>query len=326
MVAESPAAVPDQGTHPARLVVKNLRRDFTTPDGSVRRAVDDIDLTVRAGELVSVLGPNGAGKTTMVKMLTGLLLPTSGTVLLDGHDVVRDRRRASLACGFTLGGDNGLYPRLSAVKNLTFFGLMYGLRGAALDRRAEELLAEVGLADRGKDMVSSFSRGMKQRLHIAKALLHDPAVIILDEPSAGLDPQSAASMRALVSRLSGEGRAILLTTHDMREAEQLSDRIVLMKDGRVHTESTAAGLRTAAAERMGHSVRVEFADGEVPERLGTCPGLMGQESKDGSATLRVRDGAASVQWILATFPSATTSISVTPPTLEEVFLDVVSAS
>ena len=306
--------------------VRRLRREFTTRDGVVRTAVDGIDLTVRPGELVSMLGPNGAGKTTTVRMLTGLLLPTSGSILVDGHDVVRNRRKAAHACGFSLGGETGLYPRLSALQNLTFFGLMYGLRGASLERRAYELLEEVDLADRAKDLVGSFSRGMKQRLHLTKALLHDPSVLILDEPSAGLDPQSAAAMRALVSRLSRQQRSILLTTHDMREAEQLSDRIVLMNTGRIQTESTASQLRLAAAERLGHTVQVAFAGGEVPDAVGGCPGLLGQERDGGAVTLRVTDGAASVEWVLATFPGMTTSVSVTPPTLEEVFLDLVAAS
>ncbi|MGW7361938.1 ATP-binding cassette domain-containing protein [Streptomyces sp. NPDC054841] len=308
------------------LEARGLVREFSAKDGTVRRAVDDVALTVRPGELVSVLGPNGAGKTTTVKMLTGLLLPTSGTVLIDGHDVVRARRRASLACGFSLGGDTGLYPRLTARQNLDFFGLMYGLRGARLESRARLLLEEVDLADREGDLVGSFSRGMKQRLHLARALLHDPAVLILDEPSAGLDPQSAAAMRALVARLAGEGRSILLTTHDMREAEELSDRIVLMKGGRVHTESTAAELRLTAAERLGHVVNAVFSGAEVPDGINACPGLMHSERDAGTLTLRVSDGAAAVQWLLSAFPGMTTSVAVTPPTLEEVFLDMVAAS
>ncbi|WP_053084705.1 ABC transporter ATP-binding protein [Streptomyces viridochromogenes] len=308
------------------LHVTNLCREFTARDGKVRRAVDDVSLTVGAGELVSVLGPNGAGKTTTVRMLTGLLMPTSGTVLVDGHDVVRDRRRAALACGFSLGGDTGLYPRLTAQQNLTFFGMMYGLRGKALRNRAGELLAAVDLQHRADDVVGSFSRGMKQRLHLARSLLHDPAVLILDEPSAGLDPQSAAAMRALVARLSGEGRSILLTTHDMREAEELSDRIVLMKDGRIQTESTASELRLAAAERHGHTVNVVFAGGTVPDEMAACPGMLSEQRDGGSVTLRAIDGAGTVQWVLTNFPGRTVSVSVTPPTLEEVFLEMVSAT
>nr|WP_162824494.1 ABC transporter ATP-binding protein [Peterkaempfera bronchialis] len=311
----------DRGLH-----VTGLTRVFTTRDGTVRKAVDDVDLTVRPGELVSVLGPNGAGKTTTVRMLTGLLLPTSGTVLLDGHDVVKDRKKASLACGFSLGGDTGLYPRLTARQNLTFFGLMYGLRGGALEGKADQLLRTVNLADRAGDPVGSFSRGMKQRLHLARALLHDPAVLILDEPSAGLDPQSAAAMRALVAELSAEGRSILLTTHDMREAEELSDRIVLMRDGRIHAESTASALRLAAAERLGHTVRIDFAEAEVPDGVGDCPGLLDEQRTGSTAILRATDGPAAVQWLLARFPGRTLSVAVTPPTLEEVFLEMVAVS
>lgn len=308
------------------LEARGLVREFTARDGSVRRAVDDVTLVVRPGELVSVLGPNGAGKTTTVKMLTGLLLPTAGQVLVDGHDVVRARRRAALACGFSLGGDTGLYPRLTAHQNLEFFGLMYGLRGARLRARAQDLLAEVDLSDRAGDLVGSFSRGMKQRLHLARALLHEPSVLILDEPSAGLDPQSAAAMRDLVARLTGEGRSILLTTHDMREAEVLSSRVVLMKGGRVHVESTAGELRLNAAGRLGHVVHVVFSASEAPQGIKDCPGVMGVEHDGSAVTLRVGDGAAAVQWVLATFPGQTVSVAVTPPTLEEVFLDMVAAS
>ncbi|MGW7259943.1 ATP-binding cassette domain-containing protein [Streptomyces sp. NPDC054834] len=308
------------------LLVTNLCREFSTRDGKVRKAVDNVNLTVRPGELVTVLGPNGAGKTTTVRMLTGLLLPTSGTVLVDGHDVVRDRRRASLACGFSLGGDTGLYPRLTAEQNLTFFGMMYGLRGKALKSKAGELLAAVDLEQRAADLVGSFSRGMKQRLHLARSLLHDPAVLILDEPSTGLDPQSAASMRALVARLSGEGRSILLTTHDMREAEELSNRIVLMKGGRVQTESTASDLRLAAADRLGHTVNVVFAGSAVPEAMASCPGVLSEQRDGTSVTLRATDGAAAVQWVLERFPGQTVSVSVTPPTLEDVFLEMVGAA
>ncbi|WP_433498659.1 ATP-binding cassette domain-containing protein [Sphaerimonospora sp. CA-214678] len=311
----------DRGIH-----VTGLSREFTSRDGSVRRVVNDISFSVRPGELLSVLGPNGAGKTTTVRMLTGLLLPTSGTILLDGHDVVRDRKTASLACGFSLGGDSGLYPRLTARQNLTFFGLMYGLRGAALDRRADEMLETVNLSDRAGDVVGSFSRGMKQRLHLARSLLHDPTVLILDEPSSGLDPQSAAAMRALVADLSAEGRSILLTTHDMREAEELSDRIVLMKDGRIHAESTASALRLAAAERLGHTVRIDFADVSVPDEVSDCPGLIDEQRDGSTAILRTVDGPAAVQWILARFPGRTLSVAVTPPTLEEVFLEMVAVS
>ncbi|WP_233624787.1 ABC transporter ATP-binding protein [Actinoplanes sp. ATCC 53533] len=288
--------------------------------------MDEVTFTVQPGELVSVLGPNGAGKTTLVKMMTGLLLPEAGSIRLDGHDVVKDRRRAAMACGFSLGGDTGLYPRLTARQNLVFFGNMYALRGDKLEARVGEMLRSVDLEDRAKDLVGSFSRGMKQRLHLARSLMHDPPILILDEPSAGLDPQSAASMRNLVDRLSNEGRSILLTTHDMREAEELSDRIILMKAGRVQAESTASELRLGAAERMGNTVQVVFVNGDIPEEPWPLPGILSMKRDGATVTLRAVDGAAAVRWVLDRFPNRTASVSVTPPTLEEVFLEMAATS
>lgn len=305
------------------IVTRSLRREFEDDEGRIRAAVHGVDLVVRPGELVSVLGPNGAGKTTTVRMLTGLLTPTSGSATVGGFDVVRQRAKAALVCGSSLGGDLGLYPRLTAVQNLTFFGLMYGLRGARLQRRVETVLGEVGLSDRAGDLAGVFSRGMKQRLHLARALLHEPAVLILDEPSAGLDPQSAAAMRKLVGRLSGEGRSVLLTTHDMREAEELSDRVVLMKDGAVHSEATPTELRVAAGKRLGHTIEVVWAEKtDKPPACDDCPGVMEVFQDRGTTRLRVNDGASGVSWVLATFGDRAISVSVAPPSLEEVFLEM----
>lgn len=302
---------------------RSLRREFKDRQGRVRVAVAGLDLRVRPGEVVSILGPNGAGKTTTVRMLTGLLQPTSGQAFIGGFDVVRDRRQAALACGVSLGGDSGLYPRLSALQNLTFFGLMYGLRGAALDRRARDLLTLVDLVPRADDLVGAFSRGMKQRVHLARALLHEPPALLLDEPSAGLDPQSAAAMRRLVKRLSSQGRSILLTTHDMREAEELSNRVILMKDGGVHAEATPAQLRVRAAERLGHTVEIVWNEDTGSPDCSSCPGLLDAAHDNGVTRLRVTSGPAAVQWALDTFGTRTANVSVTSPTLEEVFLEMV---
>ncbi|MCX4474618.1 ABC transporter ATP-binding protein [Micromonospora sp. NBC_01655] len=284
-------------------------------------AVVGLDLTVGRGEVVSILGPNGAGKTTSVRMLTGLLVPTSGEASVGGYDVARHRRRAALACGVSLGGDSGLYPRLSAAQNLTFFGLMYGLRGRSLDRRVRELLSLVDLGDRAGDLVGTYSRGMKQRVHLARALLHDPPVLILDEPSAGLDPQSARSMRALVRKLATDGRSVLLTTHDMREAEDLSNLVVLMKGGAVHAEATPAQLRVRAAERLGHTVEIVWNDDVPAPDCRSCPGLLDVAHDNGVTRLRVRSGAEAVRWAFDRFGAQAANVSVSSPSLEEVFLE-----
>lgn len=304
------------------IATRQLRREFTSNDVSTRVAVDDLDLIVRPGELVSILGSNGAGKTTTVRMLTGLLLPTAGEAIIEGYDVVRERRKAALACGSSLGGDSGLYPRLTALQNLAFFGLMYGMRGQALKRRAAEVLDHVNLTDRADEPVSTFSRGMRQRLHLARALLHKPPVLILDEPSAGLDPHSAASMRRLVRSFADEGHSVLLTTHDMREAEELSSRVVLMKDGSVHTEATPAELRLGAARQHGFVVEVIWNGSDSTGNCSNCPGLMDIKHDRGVTRLRVRDGGMAVQWLLAELGAQIPSLSVSPPTLEEVFLSM----
>jgi ABC-2 type transport system ATP-binding protein len=303
-----------------------LRREFRERrGGDVRVAVIGLDLTVHPGQVVSILGPNGAGKTTTVRMLTGLLSPSSGEAFVGGFDVVRDRRRAALACGVSLGGENGLYPRLSASQNLTFFGLMYGLRGKALDRRIADLLAMLELHERAGDLVGTFSRGMKQRVHLARALLHDPPVLILDEPSAGLDPQSAAAMRRLVKQMATDGRSVLLTTHDMREAEELSNLVILMKGGAVHSEATPAQLRVRAAERLGHTVEIVWNNDSPAQDYSSCPDLVNASYDNGVTRLRVRSGAAAVQWALDRFADQAANVSVTSPTLEEVFLDMASS-
>ncbi len=310
----------------AGVATRGLRREFRMKDGSARVAVRGLDLQVRPGELVCLLGPNGAGKTTVVRMLTGMLRPTAGSARVGGFDVVSQRRGAASATGCSLGGDLGLYPRLTALQNLTFAGLMYGMRGAALAARGTALLGQVGLADRAAEPVRTFSRGMKQRLHLARALIHDPAVLILDEPSAGLDPQSAAAMRDLVGTLASGGRCVLLTTHDMREAETLSDRVVMLKDGAVYTEATPAQLRVQAAGRLGHMVEVVWAQAEAGQDCADCPGVLEVAADRGVTRLRVRDGAAAVRWVLATFGPLAASVSVTPPTLEQVFLEMARAS
>lgn len=318
MISSGPAS--DRG-----VTAHALRREFRNKGGSPRTAVAGLDLSVEPGQLVSVLGPNGAGKTTIVRMLTGLLRPTSGHATIDGFDVVRERRKAAAACGSSLGGELGLYPRLTALQNLTFFGLMYGVPTRTLDRRARELLDQVELSDRAGEVVRTFSRGMKQRLHLARALIHDPPVLILDEPSAGLDPHSAAAMRTSVRRFADEGHCVLLTTHDMREAEELSERVILVNDGAVRAEATPAELRLGAAQRFGFSIEVIWNDLDIPDDWAGCPGLLDGRTERGTTRLRVTDGGAAVQWVLAEYGDRTASVSVSPPTLEEVFLEMTGA-
>jgi len=233
--------------------VEHLNKIFYSIRGYWRQkkhpvqAVKDISFSVCRGELFGMVGPNGAGKTTTVKMLATLLLPTGGKATLFGHDVVRDTYKIRPRIGFTFGGNKGLYGRLSALDNLKYFAELYKLDPETIERRIKELLEVVGLTGREKDRVETYSSGMQQRLHLARAMLHDPDLIFLDEPTVGIDPIGSREIRSLVRELVKRGKTILLTTHYMYEAEELCDRIAVVNHGEIVALDTPASLKTRAS-------------------------------------------------------------------------------
>lgn len=179
-------------------------------------AVDGLSLDIDAGQILSILGPNGAGKTTAVRMCATLLEPSSGEIAIDGIDAIKRPREARRRMGLVLGGDAGFYARASGIANLLFFADIAGVRGRDRKSRVDQSLEAVSLADRASDPVHTYSRGMKQRLHIARALLGEPRLLVLDEPTSGLDPQIASDIRSLLSALADDGVGILLTSHYSR--------------------------------------------------------------------------------------------------------------
>ena len=203
--------------------VRELTRDYNG-----LRAVDGITFSVEAGEIFGFLGPNGAGKTTTIKVLTGQLRPTAGTAQVAGCDVVEERQQLKPKIGVVFEYQN-LYERLSARDNLVFAARLYGVP----KRRVDQVLAQVGLTDRARDRIKEYSNGMKQRLLIARALLHEPDVLFLDEPTRGLDPNVARELRSIVARLAQQGVTVFLTTHYMEEADQLCDRVAIIDQGRI---------------------------------------------------------------------------------------------
>ena len=222
----------------AAVVAEGLRREFRQGRGLRKRgptvlALDDVSLTIDVGEVMGLLGPNGAGKTTFVKILATVLLPSAGRASVMGHDVVTETTSVRPLIGIVFGGERGLYGRLTARQNLSYWGALYKMDRAAVDRRIAELLERVGLTERADSSVETFSRGMKQRLHLARGLIADPPVLFLDEPTTGMDPVATRDFRGLVSELRSEGRTILLTTHDMAEAESLCERVALIDRGRL---------------------------------------------------------------------------------------------
>ncbi|MDX6372881.1 MAG: type transport system ATP-binding protein, partial [Nocardioidaceae bacterium] len=202
-----------------------------------------VSFAIEPGELFGLLGPNGAGKTTTIKMLITLLLPTSGSARVLGHDVVADVREVRQQIGYVFGGDRGLYERLSGLDNLRYFSELYGVPPRTQRARIGELLELVGLTGREGERVEGYSRGMRQRLHIARGLLHDPAVLFLDEPSIGIDPVGARELRTTIGVLRDQGKTVLLTTHYMFEADELCDRIAVICSGEIVAEGTPAELK-----------------------------------------------------------------------------------
>ncbi|RLI28534.1 ABC transporter ATP-binding protein [Candidatus Bathyarchaeota archaeon] len=197
-----------------------------------KKALDSISFGVRRGEIFGLLGPNGAGKTTLVKILATLLLPSSGRAFIEGLDVVKDAKKVRRIIGLYLA-ESGFYYRLKVKDFLQFFGRLYGLSGADLRRRVRELLEFFQLEDKADQEVNVLSHGMRRKLHLARALLHNPSVLLLDEPTIGLDPISAKDLRDRLRKLSREGKTILLSTHYMPEAEEICDRVLLLNLGRV---------------------------------------------------------------------------------------------
>jgi ABC-2 type transport system ATP-binding protein len=207
------------------------------------RAVDGITFTVEAGEIFGFLGPNGAGKTTTIKVLTGQLRPTSGGAQVAGFDVVHERQQLKPSIGVVFEHQN-LYERLSARDNLVFAARLYGVPRGRVDR----VLAQVGLTDRARDRIKMYSNGMKQRLLIARALLHEPEILFLDEPTRGLDPNVARDIRSIIANLARQGVTVFLTTHYMEEADQLSDRVAIIDQGRIVALDTPERLKAVHGE------------------------------------------------------------------------------
>lgn len=222
-------------------------------------AVDGVDVVVQPGEILGFLGPNGAGKSTTIKMITGQLRPDEGTVSVLGMDLATNRAEAQGRLGVAFEEKN-LYDIMSARENLRFFGRLFGIK----DLDVESLLRRVDLVDRADDRVSGYSKGMRQRLMMARAIVNDPDVLVLDEPTDGLDPVSARAIRALIRSEADRGAAVLLTTHDMHEADELSDRVAFINEGQILAEDNPEALKL---EHGSRSILVRVKDGSgVTER------------------------------------------------------------
>jgi ABC-2 type transport system ATP-binding protein len=313
----------------------DLWRSYHTRTGLWKRekkvveAVRGVSLSIEQGELFGLLGPNGAGKTTVIKMLITLLLPTSGSATVLGHDVVADAREVRRHIGYVFGGDRGLYERLNALDNLRYFAELYGVPAREQKQRIGALLELVGLTGREKERTEGFSRGMRQRLHIARGLLHDPEVLFLDEPTIGIDPVGARELRATIGTLTGQGKTILLTTHYMFEADELCDRIAVIRAGELVAEGTPALLKQRVTG--GHVMEVETfgmpasAAAAVRSVAGVSTVAVEERGHAQVLLVQVEAGVEATSAVLGCLGDVNVGrVSSREPTLEDAYVELVS--
>jgi ABC-2 type transport system ATP-binding protein len=297
--------------------VEHLRKtygDFT--------AVDGVSFTARPGEIFGLLGPNGAGKTTTIGCISGLLTPTAGVVRVMGRDVVRDGPAARRALG-VVPQEIALYEELTALDNLNYWGGAQGMRNPLLRRRIEETLEATGLQDRAREPVKRFSGGMKRRLNFACGVLHTPQALLLDEPTAGVDPQSRAHLLELVRAQARAGACVLYTTHYMEEAEALCDRLAIVDHGQVIAAGTLAELRTRAAERDLLRLSGAFDPARARAAIERIAGVEILQADDAIVLLALADAPARLPAVFATLSDAGAEVrgaTLTQPSLESLFI------
>jgi ABC-2 type transport system ATP-binding protein len=285
-------------------------------------AVKDVSFHIAEGETYGLLGPNGAGKTTTISMAIGLLERDAGEVWVDGKEIHTTSTSAKAAIGY-VPQDIAIYPDLTARENLIFFGHLYGLTGAGLASRVDEVLETIGLKERAKDRSVEFSGGMKRRLNIGIGLLHKPRLLMLDEPTVGVDPQSRNAILESVERLSAEGMAVLYTTHYMEEAERLCDRVGIIDEGEIKAEGTRAELVRLVGERDKVRLTASGQLAAVLPALRAIPGVEEATAGEEGIDLLVAGADRALAPILAAVAEGGVSVSsvdIDEPNLEAVFL------
>lgn len=311
----SPAATEDAGSW--TLQATGLTRRFGD-----RVAIEGVGFHVAPGETYGLLGPNGAGKTTTIRVVCGLLAPEAGEVTVAGLPVTATATEAKARIGY-VPQEVSLYPDLTARENLRFFGRLYRLRGPELKNRVEEVLELVGLADRGDDRVESYSGGMKRRLNIGASLLHQPELLVLDEPTVGVDPQSRHAIMESIVSLGTAGMAVLYTTHYMEEAERLCDRVGIIDHGHLVAEGTHRELVARVGEKDRITLSATGALARFAEACRRIEGIEQVDTSDSTVLLIATDGRRRLAEVLAAATSSDTSVrsvEVQEPDLEAVFL------
>jgi ABC-2 type transport system ATP-binding protein len=301
----------------AVLEVKSLRKEF----GDLT-AVDGISFDIQEGEIFGFLGPNGAGKTTSISMICGLLKPTAGEIFVEGQSILKNPREVKKLLG-VVPQEVAIYEELSARENLSFWGGIFGMGGRGLRARVDELLEQVGLEERAKEPTKIFSGGMKRRLNLALGLIHDPKLILLDEPTVGIDPQARRNILDVVKDIVAGGRTVLYTTHYLEEAEELCDRLAIIDHGQILSQGTVGELQTQLGEGSLLTVQGSFQAATLSEAVAAVDGLLPIEIDDDRAKLLVsRDGPGVSHSLEGLFSRGLTfdDITIKEPNLEDLFL------
>jgi len=299
------------------ITVENLVKRYNS-----HTAVDGVSFEINRGEIFGLLGPNGAGKSTIISILCCLLEPTLGSVVIDGSDIRKNANNIKKIIG-VVPQEISLYHTLTARENLAFYGKIYGLSGRVLKTRIEVLLDMVGLRERADDLLEGYSGGMKRRINIAAALLHQPGILYLDEPTTGVDPQSRRRIYDTIQDLNRQGMTVLLTTHQMEDAEKLCHRIAIMDKGKLIALDTLKGLLELVGESdLIHVLAPEILPGPV-ESIKRMPGVQKVSLDEGNMTVQLLRGRESLVGIIDILTSSKTqveSIYIKEPDLETLFL------
>jgi ABC-2 type transport system ATP-binding protein len=302
--------------------VKKLCKQYDPPQGVM--AVKDVSFDIGSGEILSLLGPNGAGKTTTISIMSGLLGPTSGEVLIAGHSIHADPIDAKRLIG-VVPDEIALYSTITARENLAFWGKMYGLRGQKLQHRINAVLEIAGLTDRANEKVETFSGGMKRRLNIAAGLIHEPKIIFMDEPTVGIDPQSRRRILDTVIELNRQGLTVLYTTHYLEEAQELSNRVGIIDHGQLIAIGTQEELRKLVNnfDTIRLEVSSQMSNEETAGALSQLPGVHRAYSENGHIVLQTPDASLLLSSLVAQASREGTSIKkleIQESNLEAVFL------
>jgi ABC-2 type transport system ATP-binding protein len=315
--------------------ISRKKKLFKTIEKKEFKAVDGVSFDIYKGEIFGLLGPNGAGKTTTIKMITGLLRPTSGSICVMEKDVDKNPMQALKNIGTVLAGDRSIYWKLTARENLEYFAALYGCNKKEAKKRAEHVINRLGLTEKADELVEKFSTGMKQKVALGKALIPNAPVVLLDEPTLGLDPQSALNLREIIVDIKSEGRTVLLTTHYMEEADFLCDRIAIIDGGKIIALDTPENLKRSINEVKSIKIELTKADEKLIDEIKAMENIKNvindynSEKRNYTLTIHHTNGNTIIQKLLDCISknkSQILNINVLEPSLEDVFIHLTGKS